>query len=90
MRPALGDHLGAGVIGSYLGERGYKRLMSPEAVAAASVFAAAAPRLGQVLQTCLGGRELNEKVFGRDVTVAAGLDASTVVPFLRDGPFQPA
>ena len=88
LRPALEDHLGAGAVLSALADAGHAAAMSPEAAAAAELFAAALPRLTERLRTCVGGRELAGKGFAEDVEVAAALDASTVVPVLVDGAFR--
>ncbi|GAB3246415.1 hypothetical protein GCM10027425_01770 [Alteromonas gracilis] len=85
LRPALEDHLGAGVILARLADLGHGRLLSPEARAALAVFEAHAVRLPETLRDCVGGRELAGKGFGADVEVAAVLDASSVVPHLVDG-----
>lgn len=89
LRPALEDHLGAGAILGRVAERGHADLLSPEARAAADLFAATRPRLVEVLRACVGGRELTSKGFAADVDVAAELDASAVVPVLRGGAFGP-
>lgn len=89
LRPALEDHLGAGAIACNLRELGYARVMSPEATAAAELFAASRSRISELLQECVGGRELIDKGFADDVTVACEMDAATVVPVLRHGVFQP-
>ncbi|WP_345267835.1 2-phosphosulfolactate phosphatase [Nocardioides nanhaiensis] len=87
LRVALEDHLGAGAVLARVVERGQGHRLSPEARAAADLFAATRPRLGEVLHACVGGRELAAKGFATDVDVAAELDVSTVVPVLRGGAF---
>ena len=88
LRPALEDHLGAGAVIWALSELVGDEGLSPEASAAADLFEACRGRLAQMMQTCVGGRELAAKGFSADVAVAADLDASTVVPVLVDGAFS--
>ncbi len=78
MRVAVEDMLGAGAIAAALDDR------SPEADAAADLFAAARG-LRQVLGGLASGRELIADGYGADVDLAAELDVSTVVPRMRDG-----
>lgn len=87
LRPALEDQLGAGAIVSGLIDLGYDGSLSPEARAAAELFRAARSDLTSRLQHCVGGRELASAGFGSDVDVAADLDASDVVPMLKDEAF---
>lgn len=87
LRPALEDHLGAGAVAARVVDRGHGGLLSPEARAAADLFAATRPRLLEVLRACVGGRELRTKGFAADVEVAATLDATPVVPVLTAGAF---
>lgn len=89
LRPALEDHLGAGAIVSGLVARGYGDRLSPEASAAGELFSTSSDHLGTRLRNCVGGRELRSKGFGSDVDVAAELDASSVVPLLVNGAFEP-
>ena len=84
LRPALEDLLGAGAVISALGAAGG---LSPEARTAAAAFTST-PDLGAALAECASGRELAARSYGDDVTVAAGLDASNVVPLLTDGAFH--
>lgn len=88
LRPALEDHLGAGAVLARVVARGHGELLSPEARAAADLFAVTRPRLVEALRACVGGRELATKGFAEDVEVASALDVSTVVPVLRDGAFR--
>lgn len=87
LRPALEDQLGAGAILAHLVATGYGERISPEARAAAEMFAAALPGLAERMRTCVSGLELASKGFGSDVDVAADLNASPVVPVLLDGAF---
>ena len=59
--------------------------MSPEAGAAVDLFEAGRGRLEETIRTCVGARQLAAGGFDADVDVAAALDASSVVPVLRDG-----
>lgn len=88
LRPALEDHLGAGAVLSHLADLGHGDL-SPEAGAAADLFRAVRPRLATTLRDCVGGRELIGRGFSDDVEIAADLDATTTVPVLTDGAFEP-
>lgn len=89
LRPALEDHLGAGAILSEVVALGHGSALSPEAWTACDVFAGGRSRLGERLRGCVSARELVGKGFGADVDVAADLDASSVVPVLIDGAFEP-
>ncbi|MBI8989634.1 2-phosphosulfolactate phosphatase [Corynebacterium meridianum] len=88
LRPALEDHLGAGAILGALVTPRHIGVCSPEALAAAGLFAGAQEYLSSLLTDCVGGRELTAMGFEEDVTVAADLDASAVVPILTDGAFS--
>ncbi|MBV7292486.1 2-phosphosulfolactate phosphatase [Corynebacterium sp. TAE3-ERU16] len=88
LRPALEDHLGAGAILSALVTPRHIGVCSPEALAAAGLFAGVQEYLGSLMADCVGGRELTAMGFEEDATVAADLDASTVVPILTDGAFS--
>lgn len=87
LRPALEDHVGAGAILSHLEAMGYGDTFSPEATAAGALFRASAMSLERLLHECVGGRELSERGFAADVTVAAALDASATVPVIVNGAF---
>ncbi len=78
LRPAYEDMLGAGAVISAIGTHD----ASPEARAAAAVFADARPDVRRLLLTCGSGRELTERGALADVELAAALDASDVVPTL--------
>lgn len=85
LRPALEDLLGAGAIAAMLpGTR------SPEAEAAVAAFEAMANRLTHALAACASGRELIERGYPDDVTMAAELDGATVAYELLDGRFAAA
>jgi 2-phosphosulfolactate phosphatase len=80
LRPALEDMLGAGaVIAALLTTLPNA---SPEARAAAAVFADARPELRDRVMGCGSGRELIGRNSSADVELAAELDASAVVPTL--------
>ena len=82
LRPCLEDYLGAGAIISML-----QGLQSPEAAAAASAWAAARPRIADVVTECVSGREAIERGWRRDLEFALELDSSTAIPVLGDGAF---
>ncbi|MFI5317802.1 MAG: 2-phosphosulfolactate phosphatase [Myxococcota bacterium] len=83
LRPAAEDLIGAGAIIARL-----PGSASPEAALAAAAFERAAGDLPGTLAACASGRELVEQGFGRDVELAAELDASPVAAHLRDGAFE--
>lgn len=82
LRPALEDWLGAGAIISHLAGR-----RSPEAEAAAAVFAGLRRDLASFMRACSSGRELIELGFANDVTLAAQLDCNNRAPALCDGAY---
>ncbi|MFC9265891.1 2-phosphosulfolactate phosphatase [Streptomyces hydrogenans] len=89
LRPALEDHLGAGAVLDALRALAPGLPLTPEATAAATLWAATEDPVA-ALHGCDSGRELYEYGYPRDVEVAAELDASTAVPVLVDGAFQEA
>ena len=82
LRPCFEDWIGAGAIIAHLAGS-----LSPEAAVAVAAFRAAEPALFNYLQQCGSGRELIERGFDRDVTLAADLDSSGNVPLLVDGAY---
>ena len=80
LRPAFEDLVGAGAVIAAIGTSH----RSPEAAAAAAVYADAADDLSKCLSDCTSGRELRERGCGADVTWAAAVDASKSVPLLVD------
>ena len=89
LRPCVEDLWGAGAVVAGLVDLGVTGL-SPEARVAEQAFRAMQPNLASELAGCAGGVELAAAGFADDVAVAAGLDASRVVPVLRDGEFVSA
>ncbi|WP_031004646.1 2-phosphosulfolactate phosphatase [Streptomyces sp. NRRL F-5727] len=89
LRPALEDHLGAGAVLDALRALAPGLPLTPEATAAATLWAATEDPVA-ALHGCASGRELYEYGYPQDVEVAAELDASTAVPVLVDGAFQEA
>ena len=87
LRPCLEDHLGAGAVLATLVAAGLGERMSPEARAAALLFSAHAPALGQTIRDCVSGKELNARGFDSDIAAAIDLDASLNVPVLIEGVF---
>jgi 2-phosphosulfolactate phosphatase len=77
LRPSFEDLIGAGAIISYLGST-----HSPEAVSAIAAFQAAKPRLSEYLCQCSSGKELIERGFSEDVSLASQLNASDCAPIL--------
>lgn len=86
LRPGIEDMLGAGAVLAALGAG----TPSPEARLAAAAFERLRPDIARVLADCASGRELLERGFASDVELAAGLDATGLVPVLRDGAFAAA
>jgi 2-phosphosulfolactate phosphatase len=80
LRPSLEDYLGAGaIIATLTGSR------SPEADAAADAWRTAAPRVGEVLASCVSGREVLARGWERDLEFAVNVNASQCVPLLQEG-----
>ncbi len=86
LRPGVEDLWGAGAVLSAL----TLTAASPEARHAALAFEAVRDRLDAELLACASGRELVAAGFRDDVSMAAAMDVSTVVPVLRDGAFVAA
>ncbi|MEU2508708.1 2-phosphosulfolactate phosphatase [Streptomyces sp. NPDC007863] len=89
LRPALEDLLGAGAVLDALRALAPGLPLTPEATAAATLWAATDDPAA-ALHGCDSGRELYEYGYPRDVEVAAEPDASTTVPVLADGAFTEA
>ena len=93
LRPAVEDLWGAGALITSLVERLEHQagplLLSPEAGAAMSAWRAVEHDVPAALAQTASGRELVERAWSDDVAIAGELDASTVVPVLRDGAFRP-
>lgn len=90
LRPALEDHLGAGAIAARLTGMlpdDVTRL-SPEARVAAATWQGIGD-VAALLRDGASGRELVDTGFDEDVAIAAGVDATDVVPVLMDGAFVP-
>jgi len=89
LRLALEDHLGAGAILSALVALvGHSGGFSPEASVAVELFDVSGGRIGELIHSCVGGRELTRMGFGSDVDVAADLNSSSIVPVLTEGAFE--
>lgn len=86
LRPALEDLLGAGAVVAALCARTPRATPSPEAGAAAALWAAT-PDPAATVAACASGRELAGGGFAEDVAVATEIDASDAVPVLSDGAF---
>lgn len=85
-RFAVEDLLGAGaVLAAVSGVE-----LSAEAQVAAEAYRAARADIGAILSSCTSGRELAARGHVGDIAWAAEIDASTVVPVLRDGAFRDA
>lgn len=86
LRPALEDLMGAAAI---IAAFDVRHPRSPEASATEAVWPAHQQHVGELLRDCYSGRELLERGFPGDVTLAAEYDAQTTVPVLTDGAFRP-
>ena len=84
LRPAFEDLMGAGAILAAINGKRH----SPEALAAIGAFSACHASLETLLAECASGRELAERGFPEDVTIAAALDVSNHVPVLIDGAYR--
>ena len=71
LRPSFEDLVGAGAIISYLAGS-----LSPEAISAVAAFREAKPRIGAYLKQCSSGKELIERGFAKDVSLASQLNVS--------------
>jgi 2-phosphosulfolactate phosphatase len=81
-RFAFEDLIGAGsIIHALAGSK------SPAARAAEAAFLAAEGDLPSLLLECTSGKELVERGFRKDVSLASDLNVSTCVPLLKDGAF---
>jgi 2-phosphosulfolactate phosphatase len=86
LRPAIEDFIGAGAIIHHLvNELGGEP--SPEAEAAAAVYAHFRDELYSCLDACGSGKELVSRGFPDDVALAADLDGSECAPRLVDGAY---
>lgn len=85
LRPAVEDLLGAGAVIAALGAAD----RSPEAATAARAYAAGTDLAGTIMDSA-SGRELAATGYTADVAIAVELDATDVVPVLRDGAFSAA
>ena len=88
LRPAVEDLWGAGAVLDALVTGVPGDVTSPEAELAAQAFRAATPHLARAMEQCASGRELLGLGFADDVSLAAELDVSNVVPVLVDGEFR--
>jgi 2-phosphosulfolactate phosphatase len=92
LRPAVEDLWGAGAVVAALVSRLEHQagplLLSPEAEVAAAGWLAVESRIDAALRACASGRELVEAGWPDDVAVAAEVDASDLVPVLRDGAYS--
>jgi 2-phosphosulfolactate phosphatase len=84
LRPAVEDLWGAGAVVAALVTARSELSASPEALVARAPFGAVRDDVLGHLLRCASAVELVEKGFGADVSVAAEVDASTVVPVLVD------
>ena len=82
LRPAFEDQLGAGAIISFL-----VGTLSPEAEAAAAIFANCRSDVLSRLRACASGKELIERGFEADIPVIAALNEDMVAPRLQNSAF---
>jgi 2-phosphosulfolactate phosphatase len=88
LRFAVEDQLGAGAVVDALGARGIDHT-SPDAAVAGESFRALRRAVTHLLTASGSGLELIAGGHRDEVLSAAALDASSVVPVLRDGVFRP-
>jgi 2-phosphosulfolactate phosphatase len=88
LRPAVEDLWGAGAVIAHLSEHGWS--CSPEADVARAAYEAVRGREHEALFACASGRELAHQGYAHDVTIAAEVNSSAVVPVLKDGRFTDA
>ena len=93
LRPALEDWLAAGAIVHHLSETvaGFlPQALSPEALAARAIYREAS-QTGMMkawMLDSVSGRELCERGFSEDVTIASQADVSNIAPMLVEGAFR--
>ena len=88
LRPAVEDLWGAGAVLAALVDRRRERSGLRRPASPSSAWRAVAGRaLPAELAACASAGELVEAGFARDVTLAADLDVTPVVPLLCDGAF---
>ena len=85
LRPAVEDLWGAGAVLAALEHLDLD--LTPEAAVAANAHRVIAGREAGHLRACTSGRELLDRGFERDVTIAADVDVSAVVPLLGSAGF---
>jgi 2-phosphosulfolactate phosphatase len=83
LRPAIEDLIGAGAVISFLEGK-----LSPEAQLAKSAYEAASTGLVEVIAQCGSGRELIDRGFVQDVSLASEVNISDCVPFLFNGAYS--
>jgi len=84
LRVAVEDLVGAGAVLGALADFAADLALSPEAMAAVAAVGRADSALDTFLASCTSGRELIERSFAVDVTIAAALDVSDLAPVLVD------
>jgi 2-phosphosulfolactate phosphatase len=84
-RPAIEDLIGAGAIIHHL-----TGTLSPEARLAVGAFLSVRDDLPRILRECSSGKELVERGFPQDVTMAAEINVDDCAPLLLAGAFQQA
>lgn len=85
LRPAIEDWIGAGAVLSYLSGS-----TSPEADLARQAFLGTSGKLAEILQTSTSGRELIERGWMDDVSIASELNTSACAPILTEGSYRMA
>jgi 2-phosphosulfolactate phosphatase len=85
LRPSLEDYLGAGAIAAAVTGR---TMPSSEATLAIQAYRSVSGQVAKLLAESVSGRELTAAGVPRDVTLAADVDVSGVVPVLTNGVYQ--
>ncbi len=83
LRVAFEDLIGAGAIISYL-----KGTLSPESKTGLSLFQKYEETLFEEIKTCSSGKELIERGFQKDLSLACELNSSNNVPILTENFFK--
>lgn len=87
LRPALEDLVGAGAVLDALAALVGDGALSPDARAAAAAYRGVSADLATTLGDTASGRELRDRGYPDDIAIAAEVDASLLVPVLREGRF---
>jgi len=85
LRPAVEDLWGAGAVIAHLSDHGWSS--SPKTDAARAAYNGSAEPEREALLGCTSRRELVQQGYGSDLTIAAEIYTSVLVPVLKDSRF---